>query len=204
MENVLIVVFEEESKAYQALSELKTKPGQSTVLEAGVIANEKGALQVKDGWTNADSATTWASGGLIGGLIGVLGGPVGMLLGASLGMLLGGSLDESDALADATVIEQAARDLAEGNQALVAVAEELDIAELDVFFAQYGVRRLTRRDVASVQAEIYQAEEAKEELQRRAREQMHQKKKEEWHKRAQEMQSKVRQDIDKAKNKLKL
>lgn len=201
MENVIVVIFQDEKSTYQVLSDLKSRTGQSAVLQAGIIQNVGGSVVVKDGFTTEEEAgVSWASGGLIGGLVGILGGPVGMLLGASLGMLAGSMADADNALDDAGVVEQAAHSLKEGYLGLIVLADEESADELDGFFNQYGASSILRRDVASVQQEIYQAEETAEELKQQAKEKMRQQKKDEWKQKAQNVHNKIKQDFAKLRN----
>lgn len=202
MENVIVAIFENESTTYQVLSELKTRQGDSTVLEAGIVQNAGGTLVVKDGWTSAENRSSWAAGGLIGGLVGVLGGPVGMLLGASLGMLVGDAADAGDIMDQTGLIEQAAHDLQDQHLALILVADEPVAKELDEYLTGQGARQVIRRDVAAVQGEIYQAEDAAKELRKQARAKMREEKKAEWHQKAQDVQGKVKGEFEKLKSKV--
>lgn len=202
MENVVIAFFNEESASYQALSELKNFAGTTTVLEAGVIRNNNGAVEVKDGWSNGSNTTNWMTGGLIGALIGLLAGPLGMLMGGSLGLLVGSTMDSDTAVDDSNVIGKVASDLQDQHLALLIVAEELNDKELDNFLGQYGVLQIFRRDVPTVQAEIYQAQEAEKELRKQAKEKMRAEKKEEWHKKAAGAHDKIKDEIAKVKGKV--
>lgn len=201
MENVIVAIFENENTAYQVLSELKNRSGASTVMNAGVIQNVNGSVVTRDGWSRND-ATTWATGGLIGALIGILGGPLGMLMGGSLGMLVGSAVDVDDAMDDASVISQVAHGLKDQHLALIVLAQEQDAQELDGFFTHYGVKQIIRQDVAAVQAEIYQAEETRKELQKQAKAKMREEKKAEWHKKAEDTKSKIQKDFEDVKAKL--
>lgn len=172
------------------------------MLEAGIIQNVGGSIVTKDGWANGGASDTWATGGLVGGLVGILGGPMGMLLGASLGMLVGSSMDAGDAVDQASVIENTAHNLKDGYLALIVIADEADAQELDAFFAHYGPATVTRRSVAEVQTEIYQAEEAAAELRKQARAKMREEKKAEWKHKAQDVQDTVKKDFSELKDKI--
>lgn len=203
MENVIIVIFENEASTYQVLSDLKNRSGNSTVLSAGIVQNIGGSIVQKDGWTNGSDMSSWASGGLIGGLVGILGGPIGMLFGASLGMLVGSVMDAGDVSDQTGVIEKMTHELKEGYLALITIAQEDDVSELDRFFEHYGTKAVIRRDVSSVQAEVYQAEEAQKELAKQARKKMREEKKEEWHKKAETVQTDIKNDFEKFKKDIK-
>ena len=95
-ENVILVTFEEESKAYQAANVLKeaNADGRITLHAVAVLQRmEDGALRVKEGEADAFPVATWttgavgaATGGLIGLTLGTLGGPLGGSLGRCVGL----------------------------------------------------------------------------------------------------------------------
>lgn len=199
MENVIVVIFQDEKTSYQVLSDLKGRSGQSSILQAGIIQNINGSVVVKDGWADGGRSTSWASGGLLGGLIGILGGPIGMLLGASFGMLVGSTMDTEDIVNENSVLERTALGLKDGHLALIVIADEPDTQELDGFFDYYGPKTLIRHDVASVQAEIYQAEEAAKELKKQAHAKMREEKKVEWKHKAEEVRDKIKGQFDSLK-----
>lgn len=205
MQNVIIVIFKDENTCYRVLSDLKTRLGRSVALEAGIIKNAGGSIVIKDGYRwNTDIGSAWISGGLIGGLIGILAGPLGMLLGASIGMLIGGVADwgsyEEDTVKNIGIIQEMVNNLHENQLALVVVADEENEQELNDFFRSYGAASILRRSVASVQAEVYQAQETEKELRKQARARMREEKKSEWHKKAKEVQEEVRQTADGIRN----
>jgi hypothetical protein len=94
-ENVVVVRFSDQSKAYQALSVLKDCNADGRIgLESAAIVERTaaGELRVPEGTDNMELVGT-ASGSLLGMLIGVLGGPVGVLVGWGSGALMGGAFD---------------------------------------------------------------------------------------------------------------
>src|SRR3954447_25844257 len=91
-DNVVVVAFADQSKAYEALSQLRRAGDEGRVELRSAVPLEPGADgggRVPEGDDSA-SGVAVAGGGLIGMLIGVLGGPLGMLLGGSTGVLAGG------------------------------------------------------------------------------------------------------------------
>src|SRR5262249_61585882 len=82
-ENVVVLTFPEEAKAYQALSELKqaAAAGRLVLKNAAVIDRSDGlALRVRDGYSDNAAAKSPLYGTLIGSLIRVLGGAARVLL----------------------------------------------------------------------------------------------------------------------------
>ena len=126
-ENIVIANYKVESEAYQALSELKHETGNAnyTISQAVIVKKEGGQLVAKDGFGNSAEAgdDTW-TGGLIGSLVGILGGPLGILLGGSMGMLIGGAVDASEAVGAASLLERASECLADGETAIILLAQE--------------------------------------------------------------------------------
>src|SRR6476646_10424684 len=94
MERMVVVVFDNEKKAYQGLSELKKleQEGSISVYDGAVVVKHAdGTVSVKD----LDQAfpAGMLSGSAVGGLIGLLGGPAGLAIGATSGLALGAIYD---------------------------------------------------------------------------------------------------------------
>lgn len=92
MENVVTVIFDVESEAYKAFTELRNRPFGTdyAVAEASLLKREGDAITIADafdaaGVTSDDTAT----GMIVGSIVGILGGPLGVLLGAGTGALIG-------------------------------------------------------------------------------------------------------------------
>ena len=155
-DNVIVLSFEEASRAYQALSVLKQADGEGRVAvrEAAVVTREAdGRLRFQDGADAGTVGTSMAAGTLIGALVGVLGGPIGVLLGSSFGLLVGSAMGADDAIDSATVLSQVIESVPVGATALVARVEETDPSVIDAEAARLEGSVL-RRPVADVQAEI--------------------------------------------------
>src|SRR5215468_9580592 len=108
-ENVVVLTFVEEAKAYQALSELKqaAAAGRLVLKNAAVIDRSDGlALRVRDGYSDNAAANPPLYGTLIGSLIGVLGGPLGVLLGGATGALFGSAMSADVIEARASLMDQ--------------------------------------------------------------------------------------------------
>ena len=98
-QNIVVGLFEVESEAFQAMTELKQNPGteDSYLTAAALIKKENGTLVTTDSFdTGLHTTDDMAAGGLVGALVGVLGGPIGVLLGGSYGALVGSVLDAGD------------------------------------------------------------------------------------------------------------
>jgi len=203
-ENVVLVTFEDESTAYQAVTVLKEADADERIdLRAVAVVQrmEDGTLKVKEGDTDAFPEATWtagalgaATGGIVGLTLGVLGGPLGLLLGGAGGMLLGSLIDLADADVAESVLGTMARAIQPGKTALLAEATEPANEVLDREMERLG-GKVVRRSVVEVEAEIAAAEEAawaaEEEARRKLREE-----------RSAERKEKVQQKIDELKGRL--
>lgn len=178
-QNIVVSLFPVESEAYQALTELKQNPGteQSYVKQAVLVKKENGALRTLDGFdTGVDTTDDMAIGGLVGALFGILGGPVGVLLGGSYGLLVGGAFDASDALDQASMLEQIAGKMENDEVAIIALTAEENEAILDEKLAKFNPT-VVRFDAAVVAAEVEEAQKMADELARQARKELRDEKK---------------------------
>ena len=159
--NVVIAIFDVESEAYQAFSELKrANVGEGyAVPEAVLFKNENKTINVVDGFsvTPADSGT--ATGIVIGSLVGIIGGPIGVILGAAFGAQAGMASDTGRALGDASVVAVVASKVFEGEIAIAALVSE-DEPAFDAVFANFKttILRFDAADVADDVDRLYELE----------------------------------------------
>ena len=158
MDNVVLVTFEDEGKAYEEFNRLKDNEATAdfTILEMAVVKNVDGAIMVPDGFQDGyDETDNTAFGGVIGAVVGLLGGPVGVLLGAGIGLVAGMAMDDKDVDDDDSLMEYCASELAPGATALVMLAKEDDEDALDAQFDETCV--IYRWDADEVNAEVERA-----------------------------------------------
>lgn len=170
-QNIFAGIFEVESEGYQAFSELKQNPGQenSVLSQVALVKKENGAIRVLDSFdTGASSLDDMAIGGAVGAVLGILGGPIGVLLGTSYGVMLGSVVDAGDALGEATMMEQVAGKMEEGEVVLIGMASEKDESILDEKLSKFQMT-LLRFDAERVADEVAEASEMELELARQAR-----------------------------------
>jgi uncharacterized membrane protein len=160
-DNVIVVQFDEPSRAYQALSELNRvgREGRVDVKSAVILERgQDGKVQMPEGSDNA-AGFYLASGGLLGMLVGALAGPVGMVLGGSIGAM-GGSVGELARGDDQDVALQAIGEhIQPGSPALVAEVTEPAEEVIDGTMAALG-GKVTRRTASDVYAEVVATEDA--------------------------------------------
>ena len=177
-ENLVLVNYKVESEAYQALSELKrdTANANYTISQAVIVKRENGQLNTMDGFINGkDANDDTVTGSLIGGLVGILGGPIGILLGGSVGMLIGGAVDASGIVKDASLLEKAGDSIAEGETAIILLAQEEFETALTAKLNDFDVT-ITRFDAAEVAAEVEHAREVERQMAKETREKLREEK----------------------------
>ena len=181
-DNVVVVVFAEDDRAYEALTTLKelASQGQIGLDEAAVLVREDdGHIVVKDEVGDPGYAGT-ASGGLVGLLIGILGGPLGVLLGGATGLAVGSLFDLADAEDSDSVLSEVSKTIKVGRTSLLAQVAEQSPEVFDSAMARLS-GTVVRRSVADVEAEIAAAEEAQREAKRMARAELRQSRRDKRH-----------------------
>jgi len=194
--NVIAVTFDEQSKAYQALSTLKglDREGRLELKSAAVVERDAtGQLRIPEGADNA-SGEGFAIGGLIGMLVGILGGPAGMLLGLGAGGLIGGLDDLDRADKEDQTLAQVGRHVRPGKNALLAEVDEYADDVVDAAMTAQGGAVL-RRSAGDVLAEIEAAEEAAQEAQHQARKKARERKKAEIDEKYEERKAHLREKL---------
>ena len=183
MERMLVVVFHDESKAYEgshALRQLDSDGSIAIHAETVIKKNSDGTVTLKESYD--DLPVRVAGGTAIGSLIGLLEGPIGAGVGAAVGALTGSIADLNVVGVDSEFIDDVAASLALGKCAVIAEVSEEWITPVDARMEDLGgaVFRTARRtveddqraiDVATLRAEIDQlkAEHARAQADRRAK-----------------------------------
>lgn len=183
MEKMLVVFFDNESKAYEgshALKQLDAEGSMTIYAEAVIKKNADGTATVKQ--VDDGFPIRTVGGTAIGSLIGLLGGPVGLGIGAAAGALAGSLGDLNAAGVDAEFLDDVAAALTPGKCAVIADISEEWVTPVDTRMEALGgaVFRSARnrvedeqraRDVAALRAEIDQlkAEHARAQADRKAK-----------------------------------
>jgi uncharacterized membrane protein len=168
MEKMLVVIFDDELKAYEgshALKELDTEGSIAIHAEAVIKKNADGTVTVKQSENGFPIRTT--GGTAIGSLIGLFEGPIGVAAGAITGFLVGSLGDLSASGVDAEFVDDAAAKLTPGKCAVIADISEEWVTPVDSRMEALGgtIFRAARsnvaddlraRDVAMLRAEIDQ------------------------------------------------
>jgi len=183
MDRMLVVVFDNESKAYEgkkALVQLDEEGSIGVYGYAVLAKNADGSATLKQG----DDVGPIGSllGTSLGSLVGVLAGPAGLAVGASAGMLAGGAFDISNAGIGADFVDDVAKVLLPNRVAVVAEIDEDWTTPVDTRMEAIGgtvFRRalsevkdtIDEENVAAMKADLAQlkAEHAKAQADRKAR-----------------------------------
>ncbi|MGC4189614.1 MAG: DUF1269 domain-containing protein [Thermomicrobiales bacterium] len=163
-ENVAFITFDEASKTFQMLAQLKqlAVTGDLRLRNAVVVShNPDGSLKIEDG-ANTDFGSGTSTGGLVGAVVGILGGPLGVLLGWGTGALVGGVLDTRDAATRLGVINRIAEMIPQDRNGLIAEIGEESPDALDAAVKNLG-GTIVRTSTEAIEDEVEAAaeEEAK-------------------------------------------
>lgn len=193
-ESIIVVSFNVESEAYQALSEIKANPvlqGAYQAVQGVIVKKEDGQIAYKDEFdTGSESYDDTVKGGLIGALIGIVGGPVGILVGGGIGTFLGSGLDSNDVLENASMIEQVSTTLADGSVSLISLVKEKEPGSFDSAFEKFGTN-IVRFSKDEVIAEVRKASELEKQMAKEARAKLREEKKEARRKKLEEAKDAV-------------
>ena len=169
MEKMIVVVFNNEPKAFEGLRILRDldSEGEISVYETQIVAKEpNGVVRVID-TADLSGFPMIAGGTAVGTLVGILGGPIGVLAGASAGALIGSIGDAEEVGVTDEFANDVTTALAPGKVALIADIAEEWVTPLDTRMERIGgvVFRRTRtlvettqddRDAAAHRAEMEQ------------------------------------------------
>ncbi len=183
MDRMLVVVFDNETKAYEgkkALLQLDGEGSISVYAYAVLAKHADGTATVKQGDDSGPIGTLLGTS--FGSLIGLLGGPVGLAIGASAGLAVGAAADLNNARIGEDFIDDVTKTLVPNRVAVVAEIEEDWTTPVDTRMEAIGgsVFRRTLSDVkqtiheenvAAMKADLAQmkAEHAKAHADRKAK-----------------------------------
>jgi uncharacterized membrane protein len=125
MDRMLVVVFDNETKAYEgkkALLQLDGEGSISVYAYAVLAKHADGTATVKQGDDSGPIGTLLGTS--FGSLIGLLGGPVGLAIGATAGLAAGGVADLNNARIGEDFIEDVSKQLVPNKVAVVAEIDE--------------------------------------------------------------------------------
>jgi uncharacterized membrane protein len=155
MDRMLVIVFENENKAYEgqkALLDLD-KEGSINVYGYAVVGKDaNGKASVKAGNDSGPLGTL--AGTSLGSLIGLLGGPAGMVVGAAAGMYAGATADLTNAGVAGDFIDDVTKAMTPGKAAVVAEVEENWVTPVNSRMTALG-GSVYRRALSEVKRTVY-------------------------------------------------
>lgn len=156
MDRMLVVVFDNESKAYEGKTALLQLDGEGSIGVYGCAVLAKGAdgrASVKQG----DDVGPIGSlvGTSLGSLIGVLAGPVGLAVGASAGMLAGAAADANNVGIGYDFIDDVSKVLLPNKAAVIAEINEEWTTPVDTRMEAIG-GTVFRRALSEVKEQIHE------------------------------------------------
>ena len=157
MEKMIVVVFDNEKKAYdatRALGELDSEGSISVHSEAVIAKSKDGTVSVKKEDDSFPIRTV--TGTAVGSLIGLLGGPIGLAIGAGAGTVAGAISEMNVADVDTDFLLDASSELTNGKYAVVADISEEWETPLDSKMEELGgtiVRTVKRQYEADQKAQ---------------------------------------------------
>jgi uncharacterized membrane protein len=183
VDRMLVVVFDNETKAYEGKKVLLQLDGEgslSVYAYAVLVKHADGAATVKQGDDSGPVGTLLGTS--FGSLIGLLGGPVGLAIGAVSGLAVGGAADLNNARIGEDFIDDVTKTLLPNRVAVLAEIDEDWTTPVDTRMEAIGgsVFRRTLSDVkqtiheenvAAMKADLAQmkAEHAKAHADRKAK-----------------------------------
>jgi len=155
MDRMLVVVFDNENKAYEGKKALLQLDGEGSIGVYGyaVLAkNADGSASIKQG----DDVGPIGSlvGTSLGSLIGVLAGPVGLAVGAGAGLLAGGAADVNNVGIGYDFIDDVSKVLSPNRFAVIAEVDEDWTTPVDTRMESLG-GTVFRRALSEVQEQIH-------------------------------------------------
>jgi uncharacterized membrane protein len=183
MDRILVVVFDNESKACEGEKALQQLDGDGSISVYGhavLVKNPDGTTMVRQSDDRGPFGTL--VGTLLGSLIGLLGGPTGFAIGAAVGFVGGATADLNKARIGDDFIVDVAKVLLPNRAAVVAEIEEESNAPVDTRMEALGgtiFRRVLSEvkqtihdeNIAAIKADLAQmtAEHAKADSDRKAK-----------------------------------
>lgn len=205
MENVFMVIFEVESEAYQAFSEIKNSMASSRYIVPRMALIKRSGKRIIpcDGYDVKLQVSDTELGGMVGMFVGMLGGPLGVLLGGVTGAAIGSTSDDEDLEQALTLLEKASDALNDGEIALIALVQEARGGSFAGKLAKFKAK-IYMRDAAEVAVEISEAIELQKKLAKEAKERMRKEKIASAKQKLEEKRAELRKEFQDVRENLKI
>lgn len=157
---IVVATFDDESKTYQAFSDIKHAAAEGKLKINGLTIMHRrldGQFEVRDAAMKTYGGSI--TGGIIGSLVGIMGGPLGILLGWGAGSLIGGFRDVREIQEGTNLFQRITENMEVGGTTLVGELENEQPYVVDQIVRKLG-GELLRRRTEDVEADIAAAEQA--------------------------------------------
>lgn len=154
-EKIFVVIFKNESEAYQAFDEIKKDMDNEnyTAHRAILVKKVEGQIVPCENCEAVCRVTTTALGGLVGMIVGALGGPLGIALGGAAGSVISNKIVSHHIQKAETCLETVSKSIQDKEIALIALVEEKIIGTFANAFSNYNVE-IQEKDAALVAEEV--------------------------------------------------
>ena len=145
--HIITLSFEENLKAYQMFSQLKTYHGEGLIdLQQMVVIEreENGSFAFKDA-ADFSRSNKASKGALIGMAVGILGGPFGLLFGTLTGGMIGASKEIKRLKSTEELFKKTIGKIELGTTGIIAIGREYEESVLDGLVDEVG-GKVTRTD----------------------------------------------------------
>ncbi len=156
MDRMLVVVFDNETKAHEGKNALLMLEGEGSITIyacALVSKNADGSVTVNEGVDTGPLGTL--VGTLVGCIIGLLGGPAGFAIGGAAGLAIGGTADINHSRISKDFIDDVIKALLPNRFAVVAEIQEEWMTPLDIRMEPLG-GIVFRRSLSDVKHTIHE------------------------------------------------
>ncbi len=168
MERMLVVVFDNEKKAFEATSALRQLEGEGSLTiydGAVVVKHADGTVGVKQIDEGVPIGTL--TGTAVGSLIGLLGGPFGVAIGAASGLMIGAFYDVDTLRVGEDFVNDVSKSLTPNKVAVVAEVDEAWTIPVDTRMEALGgtvfrralwlvQEQVRREEIAAMKADLAQ------------------------------------------------
>ena len=168
---VIIMKFNQESKAYQAFSEIKKLQSQGEIKgeQMAVLKHLPNHQLTPKDFIDFTGEDNNIKGSLIGGLIGILAGTLGVLLGWFTGSLIGSTKDVKEVQTALSIFEETLKNIPENETGLILIADEEVSGPIDDLVYGELKGEVVRVDRDTVESEILSAKETEKDVEEHAK-----------------------------------
>lgn len=163
---VAVMVFDQNSVAYEAFSKIKNNQGTAyRINQLAVVekSEDDKKFTIKD-LIDLQTPSTVNKGGFIGMIVGILGGPLGILFGWILGDLVAAGISASEQKDTQTIFDEISKQITAGQTGLLMYYEEEDNELLNTIVMSQLHGAITRFEYEDIKDEVAEIKEKHEKV----------------------------------------